>query len=143
MTDPKITLCETGLKLILQPAGNPSETAEIYLNYMWLRDNCPRSWDAQTQDRVFDLTATPAEIRPADARIDGDRLVIDWQGEAHTSRYALDWLVQWARAPGHPDPARVPVHPWRADASQKVAHFAFDRIKSDWAARTAYMRTML
>lgn len=83
--------------------------------YLWLRDNCPGGFHPDTQERAFDLLSVPADAAPADARIDGDELVVDWRPEDYTSRFSLDWLRENRPGQRMADPADVGIVPWRAD----------------------------
>ncbi len=65
MTDATIQLDQTGLTLALSDSDERN-----YDNNPWPRDNCPPSSDTQTQDRIFEVTATPATKRAAAARVE-------------------------------------------------------------------------
>lgn len=67
--------------------------------YIWLRDNCPSGFHPETGERTFDLLSVPADIAPETARLDGELLVVRWNGDGHVSRFPLDWLRR--HRPGH------------------------------------------
>ncbi len=138
-----VTLKENGLEIMLPCASSGQTIKPQYLNYMWLRDNCPTSWDPQTQDRIYDLTAAPSEIRAKAAYVSDDTLIVDWAQEDHRSHYPLAWITRWLRDPGHDDAANVPIQLWRAEHVGHVARFAFDAIQSDWQTRKDYMHCLL
>lgn len=47
-----------------------------YFNYYWLRDNCASSWDADTQERVYDILGEPDDLKPKAASLEGNSLYI-------------------------------------------------------------------
>jgi gamma-butyrobetaine dioxygenase len=132
-----VDLGERGLSLKL-PDGRAQ-----YVNYLWLRDNCPTSWDPQTRDRTFDITTIASDLKARSARIDGDALVVHWSDDSPVSRFDLDWLLGWLRQPGQPDVAALEMRPWRSEKTGRVARFAFDEILSDWSARCRYLETLM
>ena len=83
--------------------------------YIWLRDTDPAGFHPATGERVFDLTSVPLDLAPEAARIEGASLVIDWPGDAGTSRFDLGWLRENRPGAARPDPAAVPATPWRGD----------------------------
>ena len=105
-----VTLGEKGLTLTL-PEGRPA-----YFNYYWLRDNCPRSFNATTRERTFDIFHLDAPPRAEAARIAGDTLVIDWAGEAHVTVMPLAVLSAYAAGTRRPDPADLPRRAWYGPA---------------------------
>lgn len=114
-----------------------------YFNYLWLRDNCPTSWDPQTRDRSFDITTITSDLVARSARIDGDALIVGWSNGDPESRYALNWLIGWLRSPGDEDVAALPMLLWRSEKTGHVARFAFPMILSDWSTRCRYLETLL
>ena len=114
-----------------------------YVNYLWLRDNCSTSWDAQTRDRTFDITTINDDLVAQAARIDGDTLIVSWSDDSSDSRFALDWLLSWLKSPGEDDAAALPTPAWRAEKNGHVARFAYPMILSDWATRCRYLETLL
>lgn len=83
--------------------------------FLWLRDNCPTAFHAQTQERVFDLLSVPADVTPANVSSDAETLTIAWAENDHVSRFDIAWLA--AHRPGRAahDPADVPARIWRSD----------------------------
>ena len=137
MVERDVILAEKGL--FLPCAG----AQPAYFNYFWLRDNCPSSWDPQTRERVFDIFGLAENPRPSRAWIEGDHLVIDWQGEGHVSRFGLDWLRDWASSPGRPDRAALPRRPWFSDHDKKLVRFSHARLCQDRSSRRDWMRALL
>lgn len=103
-----------------------------YFNYYWLRDNCVSSWDADTQERVYDILVEPDHLKPDSAKLDGDVLSIQWPDD-HQSRYDLAWLARWHSKNdelciGHGDLAQRNRKPWYADHYAKMARFSFSEL---------------
>jgi gamma-butyrobetaine dioxygenase/trimethyllysine dioxygenase len=69
-------------------------------HYLWLRHNCPCCRHPETGERILCPSTIPAPIRPASAGIRGADLVLEWKqdGDAHISRFRLDWLREHAYA---------------------------------------------
>ena len=128
---------ETGLDLIL-PDGSLA-----YFNYWWLRDNCPRSFDAQTRERVFDIFHHAATPHPAHARLEGGALVIDWTGEDHRSHYPLAMLQAYAQGQPRPDPADLPRRPWFADHYHALTRVSHAGLIDSAAERRRWMEALL
>lgn len=64
----------------------------------WLRHNCDQDLHPTTRERIACSSELPDDLRATSAVIDGDALVIRWQGEDRESRYALGWLEEHAYA---------------------------------------------
>lgn len=109
--------------------------------FLWLRDNCPSGFNPDTQERTFDLLSVPVDAAPAAIDLDGDGLLIRWQGDGHVTRFPFAWLD--AHRPGRPmaDPATIAFAPWRADlgADGIPGGIAADLLGSD-AALADWMR---
>jgi gamma-butyrobetaine dioxygenase len=127
-----VVLEEKGLTLALAGGGAG------YFNYFWLRDNCASSFDPGTQERVYEISTAPDDLRAVSAEIvDGD-LVIAWSDGGVVSRYDLAWLTQWARNPGRADSARIPRRPWLGDHYDRIPRFrqpdilTSDAVLEDW-----------
>lgn len=106
-----------------------------YVNYLWLRDNCPTSWDPQTRDRSFDITTIDSDLVARSTGVEGNVLSLAWSDGSPESRFDLDWLLGWLRAPGRDDLALLPTPPWRSEKTGKVARFAYPMILSEWSTR--------
>ncbi len=132
-----VTLEAAGLNVTL-PGGAPG-----YFNYYWLRDNCPTSFDPQTRERTFDIFHLSARPRPAAAQVEGDILVIDWQGENHTSRYPLELLAAYATGGPRHDPADLPRRPWYADHYPHLTRVSHPRLKESAEERRRWMEALL
>lgn len=131
-----VRLGEQGLEL---PLG---ERGSTYFNFHWLRDNCSTSFDSTTRERVFDIFHLPAPPRPRSARVEGGVLEIEWDGENHRSRYALDWLGDCAAGPRH-DPADLPRKAWFADHYPAIHRVAFADLKSSKQALAGWLKAVL
>lgn len=89
-------------------------TADFH--YRWLRHNCDRERHPRTGERTLCSSELPDDVRPRDAHVDNDRLVIVWEPDGHESVYPVAWLDAHAYARDrvdHPPPsdlARVTVH---------------------------------
>ncbi len=128
---------ENGLDVPL-PDGSAA-----YFNYWWLRDNCPGSFDSETRERVFDIFHLATTPRPADARIEGAALVIDWAGEDHRSRYPLAMLAAYASGAPRPDPADLPRRPWFADHYPALTRVSHPRLQDSAGERRRWMEALL
>ncbi len=126
-----VSLMEKGL---LIPVG--SELA--YFNYFWLRDNCPSSWDAATQERIFDILAEADDLHADAAEVRGNYLWVTWQN-GHESQYDLRWLESWHKEDGRIDTAIRSRQPWYSNHYENMARFDFETLKErpaevlDWA----------
>jgi len=119
-----LQLHDNGLTLSLPNAD------AAYFNYYWLRDNCPSSWDTDTQERSFDILAEADHLRPLEISDDADHLYLTWPS-GHQSTYRKDWLSQWHtpntdNAIGHGDIAIRARRSWYADHYEQIARFSFD-----------------
>jgi gamma-butyrobetaine dioxygenase len=78
--------------------------------FAWLRDNCPCSACRHpgSGQRLLEPTAIALDILPAEARLDGDRLVVAWGPGGHASEYEGGWLR------GAQEPAARPLRLWDA-----------------------------
>lgn len=126
-----VSLMQNGL---LVPFG--SELA--YFNYFWLRDNCPSSWDAVTQERIFDILAEADDLNVTAAEVRGSYLWIAWRN-GHESQYDLRWLEQWHKEENRIDAAVRNRRPWHSNHYESMARFDFDALLDrpaevlDWA----------
>jgi gamma-butyrobetaine dioxygenase len=142
-------LSETGIHV-------PLASGPAYFNAYWLRDNCPSAADPETGEKSFDISESITGPRAASAVIDGDALVVTWAASAgehgvcaeHTSRYALDWLEQWAArrngATGHRnDPAALPRRLWEAGHYPNFVRVDRQDIETDPAVRARFARALI
>lgn len=115
----------TGLDVLL-PDGR-----RAYFNAFWLRDNCPSSFDPVTRERTYDILHRAAPPVVASAAVEGDALVIRWQGEDHVTRHPLGFLAAHADPRPRPDIAELARRPWYADHYRQVARFSHAELMAD------------
>ena len=139
----KIELDKNGLHLTVGRSAEDASQPRRYINYLWLRDNCPSSWSSQTRDRVFDITSQPLDLKPSAARIDGNSLHVEWASDGHVSNYDLDWLLGWTAKPAIADPAAVSQTLWYSDHVNALQRFEFPELMSGLDCRTRYLHTLL
>ena len=130
-----------GLQLTM-PNGD-----QAYFNYYWLRDNCPSSWDLDTQERAFDILNEPDNLTPDSAMVDDDSLHIIWP-DSHQSHYSLDWLKSWYKAEGghvagHSDIAVRSRRSWFSDHYPKMARFSYDDLVANPASVANWTEVLL
>ncbi len=83
--------------------------------FIWLRDNGPEGFHADTKERHFDLLSVPADVAPKTVALNGSALELDWGDSGGVSRFDLDWLKAHQPGCAFNDPAGVAVETWRAD----------------------------
>ncbi|MEO1314773.1 MAG: TauD/TfdA family dioxygenase, partial [Pseudomonadota bacterium] len=110
--------------------------------YIWLRDNCPSGFHPKTQERTADLLALPTDPRPKRAQIEGGDAVVDWEGEAHVSRFGLEWLRGHAPGQGAPDAAGIAPVLWRGSPEGGIARHGADAILTNDAALRAWLEDL-
>ncbi|PWQ98882.1 TauD/TfdA family dioxygenase [Leucothrix pacifica] len=134
-------LKENGLQLTM-PNGD-----QAYFNYYWLRDNCPSSWDEDTQERAFDILAEPDHLKADVATLDDDALHITWP-DGHQSQYPLAWLSHWYKneggnVAGHGDIAVRARRSWYADHYEDIARFSYDDLVTNPALVADWTEVLL
>lgn len=134
--DLAVHLGERGLILRLQDGP-------AYFNYYWLRDNCPSSFNAETRERSFDIFELDTPPVAAQARIDGDTLIIDWAGESHVTRMPVSWLTTFANGGRRPDPADLPRQPWYSDHYEHLPRYSFDELCNDEAKLQSWLEAVI
>jgi gamma-butyrobetaine dioxygenase len=72
---------------------------------VWLRDGCtdPESRDPVSGQRLFDIADLPADVRVAEARVDGKALDVVFAPDGHRSRFDLADLLATADKPPRDD----------------------------------------
>lgn len=113
-----------------------------YFNYFWLRDNCASSFDPKTQERTYEISSAPDDLRPASAKVVDGQLSLAWNDGA-TTRYPVPWLTQWTRRPGRPDLAKVPRKPWMGDHYDTIPRFSQPSILESDAVLEDWLHVML
>ena len=103
---------------------------QAYFNYYWLRDNCPSSWDEDTQERAYDILSEPDNLTPDSATVDAQALHVMWP-DGHKSQFSIDWLKNWYKdeagnVAGHTDIAVRARRSWFSDHYSKIARFSYD-----------------
>lgn len=102
-------------------------------HFRWLRHQCDQDRHPQTGERIVDSVDIPTDVRPLEAHIAGDELVVRWAREDRTSRYPLSFLKAHAYgrnrqgAPPPPsDVGAVTVTMGTDDAGQPLFDAAID-----------------
>ncbi len=134
---PAVSLSEKGLNVVL------ADGRHAYFNYYWLRDNCPSSFDPATRERVFDIFHLDQPPRVETAAIDGDALVVGWQGEQHITRMPLTTLALYAGGRQRPDPANLPRRAWHGDHYRDVARFSQPDLIADRSKVAAWIEALI
>ncbi len=129
------TMQDKGLRLT-------NNDQEHYFNYYWLRDNCPSSFDQQTQERIFDIAALDLPPVAQAVKINDNILQITWQ-DLHISQFTLDILLSWANSNQRPDPADLPRQHWLGDFYPCMARFSAEQVHTDSHAREAWAKAMI
>jgi alpha-ketoglutarate-dependent taurine dioxygenase len=92
-----------------QTSGDHEDHGDFH--FRWLRHQCDQDRHPQTGERVVDSPDIPADVRPVEACLEGDALVIRWAREERTSRFPLPFLQAHAygrnRAGAPPPPSEV------------------------------------
>ncbi|MBC6437924.1 MAG: TauD/TfdA family dioxygenase [Rhodobacteraceae bacterium] len=120
------------------PDGTTAEYPSI-----WLRDNCPSGFHADTRERVADLLALPDTPRIRAAGLNAGAVHIDWADKGQHSRFPLDWLKHHSPGRIAPDAAALPPQIWRGDLGARgiprAAHSTVqgsDTALADWLTQT-------
>ena len=139
MTSPTAapTLKDQGMEIVL------SDGERHYFNYYWLRDNCPRSFDAATRERSFDIFHLDTAPRARTARIVDGVVEIAWVDEAHVTRFPLSWLEEYRTARPRRDPAELPRRAWYGDHYPQVSRFSQPELRADPALRAKWIEALL
>ncbi len=129
----------------LQDNGLSIATGEgtHYVNYYWLRDNCPSSFDPKLRERTFDITSLSAPPKAEHAAVENEHLTIRWQGEDHQSSFAIDDLLSFLQTGTRPDPARLPRNLWRSGYADRFQRFRQADVLSDPAVRRDWAHAMI
>ncbi|PSM16953.1 MULTISPECIES: TauD/TfdA family dioxygenase [Nitratireductor] len=134
---PAVSLSEKGLHVVL------ADGRQAYFNYYWLRDNCPSSFDPATRERVFDIFHLERPPRAETAALDGDALVVGWQGENHVTRMPVTTLALYADGHRRPDPADLPRRAWHGDHYRDVARFSQPDLIADRSKVAAWIEALI
>ncbi|CAG0886040.1 unnamed protein product [Darwinula stevensoni] len=89
----------------------------LTLPWIWLRDHCrsPASYNHRTFQRKQDLLAIPLHIEPTNARVEDDKLLVQWE-DGHESQSTMEWLAK--NSPGKGRTLRAAVYEKRVPWSQ-------------------------
>jgi gamma-butyrobetaine dioxygenase/trimethyllysine dioxygenase len=105
-------------------------------HWFWLRIACPLERHPTTHEPTLCPSRVPVDVRPREARLDGETLRIHWEdapADRPASTYSLPWLAEHAYAPSR---AHVPLPP--SDARHyEVRLQPGGLLPSDWAERLA------
>ena len=114
-----------------------------YLNYYWLRDNCPSSFSPITRERSFDIFHLEQAPRAKASRIVDGILHVEWADEDHVTRMPLHWIETYAIGKPRPDPADLKREAWYSDHYPNVPRFAQPDLIADTGQRSAWIEAML
>lgn len=139
MTSPATApvLKDNGLDIVL------SDGESHYFNYHWLRDNCPRSFNANTRERSFDIFHLASPPRAESAEVKDDALEIVWRDEDHRTRFPLNWLEDFSKVTPRRDPSDLPRKAWYGDHYPDVSRFSQADLVADPAVRAKWIEAML
>src|ERR1700736_213842 len=121
--------------------GDTSEFASV-----WLRDNLREDRDAHSGQRLVDIADLPAEPRIRSAVEEDGRVRIEWESEARSACFDLDWLAMhaFARAPRRPELA---INRWlegaTLDAARDFARMSLAEARANRAARLQWLTRLL
>ncbi|MEQ8443752.1 MAG: TauD/TfdA family dioxygenase [Alphaproteobacteria bacterium] len=132
-----ITFSKTGMSLTLAD-GRPG-----YVNYFWLRDNCPTSFDPGTHERIYEIRTAPDDLHPLDAHVADGALHVTWSDGNHRSRYDLAWLTEWIRRPGRDDAAALTRRYWKGDHFDRIRRFGHADVLADDGCLTDWIEVLL
>lgn len=106
------------------------------LHPFWLRDNCACAacGDHESGSRFQLLLDIPAVIAPAHLDVGDEAVLVRWNGDGHTSRYAFDWLRTHSREGAAREPLPGDRVPWDA-ALAPVPAASFEKAMMDVAER--------
>jgi gamma-butyrobetaine dioxygenase len=93
----------------------------------WLRDACScGECRHPSGQRLLDPAAIPAELRPQNVHIEGDRLSVEWWPEQHRSVYSLRDV-----SPPTTTPATATATLWDATASGDLPRASYSMVAGD------------
>lgn len=107
-------------------------------HHLWLRDNCPQLRHATTGHRVAETSAIPDDVHPAQARVDGDALVLTWAHDGHVSTFPLAWLRAHDYSNGVRRVRREPVL-WDASIEPSLTRASWPDVRDDPSARRRFL----
>lgn len=110
--------------------------------WIWLRDNDVAELHPTTQERTFDLTSVPIDIKPDNVALADNALLIRWPGRDDISRYDADWLYQHRPGIRRPDAAIVPQTLWTKDSMQELPRFDAGRCRASSDVLSDALRTV-
>ncbi len=129
----------------IEPAGLTVVTddgIEAYFNAYWLRDNCPSSFDSQTRERIFDISAADRPPSVVNAAIGDGHLHLAW-ADGHESRFDLAHLMVWNEHAGRLDPARLSRRRWFAGAEPSFGRFEIAELADSPDRQRAWLEALL
>jgi gamma-butyrobetaine dioxygenase len=118
-----------------------SDGSSCQYSLMWLLDNCPSGFHAQTGEREFDLLSVPDAplLRSAQILADG-QLELQWEHASEPSRFGADWLATHRPGEQRRDGAAVAHQYWKAaDLPHGAPRHAAQAILHDDAALLAWL----
>ena len=100
--------------------------------YLFLRDNCPSGFHAQTQERTFDLLTVPETLKPSKIAVEDEVLVIDWEVQPpHRTVLAASWLADHRPGQRAPDAAEIETVSWGAEFLDHLPRLRASDLLSD------------
>lgn len=121
--------------------GDASEYASL-----WLRDNLREDRDPHSGQRLIDIADLPPDPRICAAVADSTSVRVQWENDARTGIFDLDWLA--AHDPrGRQDRPELTANLWLGGAAlDPVRDFAWatlPEVRADAAARAAWLTRLL
>jgi gamma-butyrobetaine dioxygenase len=106
---------------------------EASFPFLWLIDNEPAAFHPQTEERIFDLSQAPEDLRPLSVEALTDAILVTWPARKEPSRIEADWLRAHRPGARRPDPADIPSLLWRGADDLKTVprHSGAEIIASD------------
>ena len=115
---------------------------------LWLRDNAlnAETRSAQNGQRLITIDDIPAETRISAAALDGpDCLTVEFQPEAKSITYSLNWLRQHAYDVTHDCPAgwiNPTLELWDGSLNSHIPTADFETVSNDKAALADWLRSV-
>ena len=133
MLERVLKLDKFSMTINLNGDAHHGEASEFH--YVWLRDNCDcaNCKHPDTAERILVTAAIADDIAPVSARVQDDELLIEWNQDAHASRYSLKWLAQhdYSRAHFINDTAQGTLKLWDSQFERDIPTFQYSDLHND------------